>query len=322
MTPGIADPPAAIPATVQPVIQTRSLARWYGQVIGLTDLTVDIPPGITGLLGPNGAGKSTFLRLATGQIQPSAGAVRILGRNPVRDPAVFRDIGFCSEDDTLYNDLNPLDMVTFLARCSGYSRREAKERAATALERTGIAYAMKRRTGTFSKGMRQRTRIAAALVHDPRLLLLDEPMTGLDPVGRRDVMDLIRSIAQEGKSVLFSSHILHEVEAVASHVAIINRGMLLAEGTLGEIQRDLKDYAFTLEVACDDPRRLAQRLTTHGHVVSLTFKGDDTVAISTDSSLTLTTELPHILLDLGLDVREIRCPGENLETLFERLMTR
>lgn len=303
-----------------PVIQARELARWYGQVVGLTDLTVDVPPGVTGLLGPNGAGKSTFMRLLTGQIHPSSGKVWMLGRNPVFQPEVFHDVGFCSEDDALYDDMSARDMVTFLARCAGYSGSEARDRSASALDRCGMSHALDRRCGTFSKGMRQRTRIAAALVHDPKLLLLDEPMTGLDPVGRRDVVDIIRNFAADGGSVLFSSHILYEVEVVATHVAIMNKGMLLAEGTLGQIQEELEDYSFTLEVRCSDPRRLAKELVDRGHVVGVTFNGADGLNISSDSSRALTEELPGLALELKIEIHELACPGEDLETLFQRLM--
>ena len=303
-----------------PVIQARELARWYGQVVGLTDLTVDIPTGITGLLGPNGAGKSTFMRLLTGQLHPSSGSVWLLGRNPVFQPEVFHEVGFCSEDDALYDDMFALDMVTFLARCAGFDAKEARERSAQALERCGMGHAMDRRFGGFSKGMRQRTRIAAALVHDPKLLLLDEPMTGLDPVGRRDVVDILEKFAAGGGSVLFSSHILHEVEAVATHVAIMNKGMLLAEGTLGQIQEELEDYAFTLQVRCSDTRALAKALVEHEHVVSVAFDGDDGASIASSSSRALTEELPRLALALGIEVFEFSCPGEDLETLFQRLM--
>ena len=304
-----------------PVIVARGLARWYGPVIGLTDLDVEIPPGITGLLGPNGAGKSTFLRLVTGQIAPSDGTVRVLGCDPQTTPAVFHRVGFCSEDDALFEDLTPLETVTYLAACSGYSAQEAKDRAIRSLERAGIAHAMGRRCGTFSKGMRQRTRLAAALVHDPELLLLDEPMSGLDPVGRRDVVNLIRSLEDEGRSVLFSSHILHEVESVARHVVILNHGMALAEGTLGHIKECLSDYAFSLSVRCSDARRLARAIVEREHVIGITLEDEGRLTIESTSSRSLLTELPPLVLELGVSVEEITTPRENLESLFNRLFT-
>ena len=302
------------------VIQARGLARWYGQVIGLTDLSVDIPSGITGLLGPNGAGKSTFMRLLTGQIHPSAGSVWLLGKQPAWQPEVFQDVGFCSEDDALYEDMTAREMVTFLARCSGFEGDESRERAASALERCGMGHALDKACSTFSKGMRQRTRIAAALVHDPKLLLLDEPMTGLDPVGRRDVVNIIKQFANSGGSVLFSSHILHEVEAVAEHVAIMNKGMLLAEGTLEEIQNDLSDYAFSLKIRCDQPRKLARAIVERGHVIGVSFEGPDGITISSESAKALSEEVPPIALEEGIDLMELSCPNESLENLFQRLM--
>jgi len=302
------------------VIEAHNLARWYGRVVALTDLTVALPPGITGLLGPNGAGKSTFLRLLTGQLYPSSGAVRILGRNPIHHPEVFHEIGFCSEDDALFDDMTARQAVSFLARCTGYSSADARRRAADALDRCGMSHALDRRCRGFSKGMRQRTRMAAALVHEPKLLLLDEPMTGLDPVGRRDVVDIVRSFAEEGGSVVFSSHILHEVEAVAQHVAIVNKGMLLAEGTLSEIQEELSDYAFVLEVRCSEPRRLARELSSRGHVAGLKFSGPDHLSITSESARTLTEELPSLALATGIEIHELTCPGDNLEALFQRLV--
>lgn len=308
-------------ATVHPfVIETEHLARWYGPVIGLTDLTVRVPSGITGLLGPNGAGKSTLMRLLTGLIKPSQGSIRMLGRDPMRDPGLFRDVGFCSEDDALFDDMTPREMVTFLGKCSGIPRTKLKAMVESALERTGIAYAADRKGGGFSKGMRQRTRLAAAIVHEPRMLLLDEPMTGLDPVGRRAIIDLVKSISKDGCSVLFSSHILHEVEAVAEHVVLINRGMALAEGSIAHIKESMGDYRFTLSLVCDRPRDLARQLASLPYIQKIEFADEGRLLLSTESSKSLLMELPGILLDLDISVNEMDCPGENLETLFQRLL--
>lgn len=307
------------PQARPPVIEAERLARWYGRVAGLTDLDVKIPPGITGLLGPNGAGKSTFLRLLTGLMVPSTGKVRVLGKDPLKQPEVFCSVGFCSEDDSVFDDLTPLQMVTFLARCSGIAKGKARSRAMECLEIVGLTNVLDRKTGGFSKGMRQRTRIAAALVHDPEILLLDEPMTGLDPLGRRDVVQIIRTMAAKGKSVLFSSHILHEVESVAEYVIVLNRGMLLAEGSLPHIRECLSDYAFTLHIASSDPRQLATLLAPCPYVVSLIFGEKNLLKVGSDSARTLLQELPRIILSSGIEVHEIDCPGESLEMLFQRL---
>jgi ABC-2 type transport system ATP-binding protein len=302
------------------VIEARNLARWYGPVVGLTDVSMDVPPGISGLLGPNGAGKSTLMRLITGQIFPSRGTLAVLGRVPGRDAAVFRDVGFCSEDDSLFDTWTAREMVGYLAQLSGLSRLEAKERTGHALARCGIADVAERRVGGFSKGMRQRVRLAAATVHEPRLLLLDEPMTGLDPLGRRAVADLIQELASEGCSVLFASHILHEVEALAGHVIVIHKGMVLAEGSIAHIRESLSGQDLVLEVACSDPRALAKHLLDHEHVIAVSLSGGDVVRVQTNSARRLLLEIAPTLLELGLEVESITCPEENLETLFRRLV--
>lgn len=308
-------------ASVSPfVLETKHLARWYGPVIGLTDLTIQVPPGITGLLGPNGAGKSTLMRLLTGLIKPSQGSIRLLGRNPMTEPGLFRHVGFCSEDDALFDDMTPREMVTFLGKCSGIPRAKLKSQVDAALERTGIAYAADRKGGGFSKGMRQRTRLAAAIVHEPRMLLLDEPMTGLDPVGRRAVLDLVRNLSKDGVSILFSSHILYEVEAVAEHVVLINRGMAFAEGSIAHIKESMGDYRFTLSLSCDRPRDLARELAGLAYIQKIEFAEEGRLLLSTESSKSLLLDLPNILLELDLSVSEMDCPGENLETLFQRLL--
>ncbi len=302
------------------IISAVGLSRSYGRVMGLTDLTVDIPTGVIGLLGPNGAGKSTLLRLMTGMIKPSLGTIRVLGQDPLSSPDLFRSMGFVSEDDALYESMTPHEMVSFLGRASGLSKSDAREAAHESIQKVSLEAVTNRRMRGFSKGMRQRVRIAAALVHEPRLLLLDEPMTGLDPVARRDIVSLIERLAAEGVSVVFSSHILHEVEAVANHVVMLHRGLLLAHGSIQHIRDCLSDYAFTLEIRMDRPRELAARLAREAYVTSLVFEGEDGIRVGTSSSKQLVTALPTVLLEIGAPVREIACPGENLEALFGRLL--
>jgi ABC-2 type transport system ATP-binding protein len=304
------------------LIETRRLARWYGAVVGVTDVSVTIPGATVGLLGPNGAGKSTFLKLVTGQIRPSSGSLSVFGRDPMSDPAVFRDVGYCSEDDALFEDLTPLDMVRYLARLHGMDAATSRRAALGALETCGIAA----RAGTpcreLSKGQRQRVRIAAAIVHEPRLLILDEPMTGLDPVGRRAIIDLIRARARAGLSVVFSSHILHEVESVATYVVVLNKGMVLAEGTIGHIREALSDDSFTVEIAGAGLRPMAERLVGREHVTAIEWLGDGVIRVSSRSAKALTTEVPAIALDVGAGIESIATPDESLEALFGRLVAR
>jgi ABC-2 type transport system ATP-binding protein len=307
---------------VEALIETRKLARWYGPVVGVTDVTVAVPNAVVGLLGPNGAGKSTLLKLVTGLIKPSAGTVSVLGRDPLSDSSVFRDVGYCSEDDALFEDLTVSETVRFLARLHGMGDRPGRARAAEVLETCGVAALSKRRCRELSKGQRQRVRLAGAIVHDPRVLILDEPMTGLDPLGRKAVMDLIRARAREGKAVVFSSHILHEVEVVANYVVVLNKGMVLAEGTLDDIREALSDYAFRVEISGTGLRQLAAALIVREHVTAVEWVREDAIKVSTDSARMLTAELPPLIVDLGIDVTSLSTPDESLEVLFGKLVAR
>ena len=196
------------------MIEAERLSKWYGQVIGLNDVTLTLESGVTALLGPNGAGKTTFLRLMTGQLRPSSGGIRLFGEPVWNNPRVLRRIGFCPEEDAFFEFMTGLEFVTCMARLSGIGGAEATERATRAMEEVGLTDAMHRSVGGYSKGMRQRTKFAQAIVHDPDILFLDEPMTGADPVARRALRELIAKHADAGKQIVVSSHVLHEVEAL------------------------------------------------------------------------------------------------------------
>ncbi|MDP2054324.1 MAG: ABC transporter ATP-binding protein, partial [Acidobacteriota bacterium] len=192
------------------LVQADHVSKWYGQVSGLNDVTVSIPPGITGLLGPNGAGKSTFMKLMTGQLKPSQGTIRVLGEPIWGNPDVYARIGFCPEQDAFYDRMTGFEWVNALVRLNGYSDAEAEAAAKAALDKVDLLDASGKKIGAYSKGMRQRVKLAQALVHDPELLILDEPLTGMDPLMRRKTIRLIKDWARAGKHIIVSSHILHE----------------------------------------------------------------------------------------------------------------
>src|SRR5262245_48078710 len=204
----------ARPAALKPIVEFDKVSKWYGNVIGINRLSIRIPAGVTGLLGPNGAGKSTFLQLATGQLYPSQGRVRVLGQQVWNNSSLNRFIGLCPEQDAFYEWMTGWDFIYTSGRLSGLSRTTAREAAAYTLEAVGMTKNKDRAVRGYSKGMRQRTKLAQALVHNPEVLFLDDPLTGTDPVARRDIMDIIHRLAGEGKSALVSSHVLHEGEAV------------------------------------------------------------------------------------------------------------
>ena len=303
------------------VIETRNLSKWYGQVVALNDVSVATGPGITGLLGPNGAGKSTLLWLLTGQLRPSQGEVRVYGESPWRNPALFRRVGFCPETDGFYRGLSGLEFVTVLARLSGLARKQARSRAAEVLERLGLGPVGGRRVETYSKGMRQRLKFAQALVHEPELLILDEPLAGMDPIGRRDLLALIRRLAESGTDIILASHVLHEVESVTSRILLINRGRILAEGDVHEIRALIDKHPHHVRIACDRPRELAKKLLEAGDVLGVSVEPDEaTLTVETTQPDDFYARLPGVLVEGDFDVRTIESPDDNLAAVFKYLV--
>ncbi len=302
-------------------IQATEVARWYGQVMGLNDLTVDIDTGITGLLGPNGAGKTSFLRLVAGELKPSRGRIAVLGEAPFANRRLLRRIGFCPQQDALYDDMSALEFVTFLTRLHGFTAREATEHAKRALERVGLADAMRRALGGFSKGMRQRTRIAQSIAHRPELLVLDEPLTGLDPLVRRDMLALFRELSDEGCHILVSSHVLHEVAALTQDVVMIHRGRLLAQGTVSEIRVLLDKHPRRVEIHARDARRLATELVALNGVTSVQLSENDThLRVETSDVEKFFGELTPLAARLNAGISSLESADAGLESVFDYLV--
>ena len=272
--------PAPQVAGREPIISADHVSKWYGQVIGLNDVSVNVPPGVTGLLGPNGAGKSTFMKLITGQLQPSKGTVKVMGEPIWRNPKLYFHIGFCPEQDAFYDRMTGLEWVTALVRLNGLSEREADEAARRALTAVDLMDAAGKKIGAYSKGMRQRVKLAQAIVHDPDLLILDEPLAGMDPLARRRTIRLIREWARAGKSILVSSHILHEIESMTANILLINNGRILAEGDVHHIRDLIDEHPHTVYVRAQDPRGLARQFLARDDVRSLKFE-ENAVVVET-----------------------------------------
>ena len=248
------------PPQVKPIVEFDEVSKWYGNVIGINKLTINVPAGVTGLLGPNGAGKSTLLQLATGQLFPSQGTVRVLGEPVWNNPALNSFIGLCPEQDAFYEWMTGWDFVYTSARLGGFGRSEARDAALRTLDAVGMTKHKDRIVRGYSKGMRQRTKLAQALVHDPEVLFLDEPLTGTDPLARRDLMDIIARMGSEGKSVLVSSHVLHEVQSLTHNIILLNRGRLVAEGQVRQIRDLIDKHPHQIVLICDNFRKLAGRV--------------------------------------------------------------
>ncbi len=303
-----------------PISFTRT-SRWYGPVIALNDITIDIPPGVTGLLGPNGAGKSTFLKLAAGQLRPSQGEVRLLGSPAWGSPELFHRVGLCPEVDAFWERLTGLQFLTTLLRFTGYDEAECRHRAENALHRVDLLDAKNRKLGGYSKGMRQRVKLAQSIAHDPEVLLLDEPVAGMDPVNRRRVIELVRRLGREGKTVLVSSHILHEVEAMTRRMLLIHNGRILAEGDVREIRDMLDEHPHTVALRTRDPRKLAEAIVAWPTVLSLSFGPEgEWLTVQTARPDEFYGALPEAALESG--VTEMYSPDDDLESVFRYLVTR
>lgn len=303
------------------LIEARDLSRYYGPVVGLNDLTLSIEEGVTGLLGPNGAGKSTFLKLVAGEIRPSRGSVRVLGHEPFANREYFRRVGFSPQQDALYGEMTGFEFVEFLLRLSGFSSSEARARALRAIERVGLADAKDRRTSGYSKGMRQRARLAQAIAHEPRFLIADEPMSGLDPLARRDMTALFEELAAEGVSILISSHILHEVEGLTRNVVLLHRGRLLARGPVPEIRKLLARNPRKVELNARDGRALAAALVRLDHVLSVRLSADATsVQVETRDLDRFWSELPRTAAETRAGLRTLESTDASLEAVFDYLV--
>ena len=307
-------------ATPQSIVQADHLSKWYGQVSGLNDVTVSIPPGITGLLGPNGAGKSTFMKLMTGQLKPSQGSIRVLGTSLWDTPEAFARVGFCPEQDAFYDRMTGLEWVTALVTLNGYTDRDAEAAARHALEMVELTDAAGKKIGAYSKGMRQRVKLAQALVHDPELLILDEPLTGMDPLQRRRTIRLVKDWAKRGRHVIVSSHILHEIEAMTSNILLITNGRILAEGNVHQIRELIDTHPHTVHVKAADPRAIAARVLHDDGVTRIAFD---------EGTLTVETRQPdrlyQRLTDLAASgeagaIAEVTSPDDNLQAVFSYLV--
>jgi ABC-2 type transport system ATP-binding protein len=292
------------------------VSRWFGGVVAVNDVSLTVRPGVTGLLGPNGAGKTTLLRAIAGMTRPSAGSVTVFGRDVRADPGVYRRMGVMSEHEAAYDVLTGRAFVALNARLQGIRDREAVSRALAAV---GMEAAADRRMSGYSRGMRQRCRLAAALVHDPPLLILDEPLSGTDPRQRIELGELIRGLGAEGRTVLVSSHILEEVEALADRVHLMVAGRLAASGDPHAIRRRLDDRPFVVRVESDDARRLGAGLLAHPAVESVEVDAEDRLRIRGAQVTALQRVVPAVARDLGITLRRVEPLDDSLESVFRYL---
>jgi ABC-2 type transport system ATP-binding protein len=300
------------------VIEFSAVSKWYGAVLGMREVTLKLQRGITGLLGPNGSGKSTFLKSITGEITPSRGEVRVFGR-VVPDLEMLRRIGYAPEIEVFFEELTAREFVTALAEASGMPRATASKRAEETLFEVGLEKALDRRVSTYSKGMRQRTKLAQALLHDPDIVLLDEPMTGLDPLARVHMVELIQKLGARGKAVVVSSHILDEVETMTHDVVVLYKGQLLAQGDVHAIRGLIDKHPHSVVLTCSNARKLASAMAQHPSVIALRIPSDDRLEIETRDPDGCYAAIPKIALEHGVRLRALSSPDDNLAAVFRYL---
>jgi ABC-2 type transport system ATP-binding protein len=303
------------------MITASNVSRWYGEVIGLNDITCEIGPGITALLGMNGAGKTTLIRLITGQLRPTTGDLRVFGEEPFANSNVYRRLGYCPEIDNFYEHYTGRAFVNFLARLDGIPKSEAKGRTQEVLEMVGMAERADKKIAGYSKGMRQRIKLAQAMLHDPEIILLDEPLNGLDPVGRREFIEILGALADQGKAIIVSSHILFEVEQMTRSLLLLHRGRLLATGDLGVIRSLIDKHPHQIRIETDEPRRVATLLAALPNVVSMKFdRLGESIQLEVREPDSFYDALSKAVLEHGLTIRGFSSPDNNLESVFKYLV--
>ena len=303
------------------MISAVNVSRWYGQVIGVNDITCEIGPGITALLGMNGAGKTTLIRMITGQLRPTTGDLRVFGLEPFANPDVYRRMGYCPEIDNFYEHYNGFEFVTYLARLEGMNAKQAKDRTAEVIDMVGMTSRAGRKIAGYSKGMRQRIKLAQAMLHDPDIILLDEPLNGLDPVGRREFKDLLGALAGQGKAINVSSHILFEVEQMTRSLLLLHRGRLLATGDLGIIRSLIDKHPHQIRIETDSPRDAAALLAHLPNIVSMKFdRSGEAIQLEVREPGAFYDAVMNAILDQGLEIRGISSPDNNLESVFKYLV--
>jgi ABC-2 type transport system ATP-binding protein len=305
------------------IVQALELSRWYGIVMGLNNVSFEIESGLTGLVGPNGAGKSTLIHIITGQLQPSSGSLTVFGEVPWNNPHLIQRIGYCPESEAVPKELRPLDWLQGLAWMSGMTGAEATSRCEAILDKVGLAREhWSKRMAQFSKGMKQRVKLAQGLLHEPDLLVLDEPMNGLDPMGRQEMANMLKDLVAGGVSIIISSHILAELESLCKNILVLNWGRVLASGSQKEIRSDLKNWSEELSIQCDAPEKLARHLFDAGVLLGFDLEAaEGLLHIRVKDAPAFYARWTELLLESHVTVQAIRSQSRSLRNIFDKVTT-
>jgi ABC-2 type transport system ATP-binding protein len=301
------------------LITFGNVSRFYGEVLGVNKVSLAIPPGITSLVGPNGAGKTTLMNLMTGLIRPTQGEIRVLGADPADPQKLCRLVGYCAQFDAFPRGLTGRQFIYSYLRLFGYSEAETAARTETVINLVGMGPAADRACAAYSKGMRQRIKLAQAIAHDPQVIVLDEPLNGLDPMARAETIALFREWGAAGRHVIVSSHILHEVDKISDQVILLSQGYVVAEGQIQGVRSEVKEQPMQIVVRCDRPNDLASRLFHEGHVVEAKLAAGSLLVRTRDAD-SFYLLLNRVILDSGLTVESVAPADDDVNAVYQYLI--
>lgn len=302
-------------------IRFEDVSKFYGEVLGVNRVTLRIEPGITGLVGPNGSGKTTLMNLMTGLLKPTQGEIFVCGLSPRVPEELFQVVGYCTQFDAFPRGLTGYQFLSSFLRIHGAAEKDARSRAWRALERVGLQQAAERKVAGYSKGMRQRIKLAQALVHDPQIMVLDEPLNGLDPMARAEIIALFKELAGEGRHVIISSHILHEVDVISDTVILVNGGYIVAEGEIQDVRSEMTEHPIQVSIRCNLPSELAARLFRLADVVEVKIQEDrGGLLVRTRDADSFYRQLNQAILDSRLDIESVAPADEDVGAVYEYLI--
>ena len=303
------------------VITFENVSRFYGEVLGVNRVSMSIPPGVTSLVGPNGSGKTTLMNLMTGLLRPTEGKIQVLGISPENPERLCKVLGYCAQFDAFPKGLTGYKFIYSYLRVHGMSHAECDERTKAALELVGLTSAANRTVGAYSKGMRQRVKLAQAIAHDPKIVVLDEPLNGLDPMARAEAIALFQQWGEQGRHVIVSSHILHEVDRISDRVILLSQGYVVAEGQIQGVRSEVKDQPMQILVRCDRPGVLAARLFQEDHIVEAIIQGDGkNLLLRTKDADSFYLLLNRVILETGLEVESVAPADDDVNSVYQYLI--
>jgi ABC-2 type transport system ATP-binding protein len=299
----------------------EDVSKFYGEILGVNRVNLTITPGITSLVGPNGSGKTTLMNLMTGLIQPTRGRISILGISPDDPQALFRKVGYCGQFDSFPKGMTGYEFINSFLLIHGYSKKEADEKTWLAIERVDLVDAAHRKVAGYSKGMRQRIRLAQSIAHEPAVMILDEPLNGLDPMARAETIRLFRQLAKGGLHLIISSHILHEVDMMSDRVVLINNGYILAEGGVSGVREEMEEHPMQIMIRCDHPQELAARVFASDNVVEAQLHQDKCgLFIKTRNAEAFYLLLNRIVVENGMSIEAVAPVDDDLNAVYHYLI--